>query len=187
MASARAYARAAMGACATLQDSAAMVDDLGALERGERQPESPSAETLAAIESLGGPARRARLASAGWRDRVTPVTLRLLEALASRDELHLLAAVRAHCLTLQRRAEGRVAVVAEFAAAPDPAAVALLRDRLVPAGAPLDVEVHVKPELLGGFTVRVADRLVDASLAGRLSRLRTALAQPPAQPTGTTP
>jgi F-type H+-transporting ATPase subunit delta len=187
LSTARAYARAGFRACATARERADLLTDLAAVADGKIRPTPPTPATLKAMNALGGPARRALQAREGWRERVSAIALRLLEALASRDDLRLLGAVRAHCETLLRHAEGRLRVTAAFAAEPEPDTVARLRQRLIPAGTPFDFNVCVQPALLGGFTVRIDDRLVDASLSGRLVRLRTALAHTPANPTGFMP
>ena len=184
---ARAYARAGFRACATAKERDTLLADLAAVAAGTIRPTPPTPAALKAMDALGGPARRALQAREGWHGRVSAIALRLLEALASRDDLRLLGAVRAHCETLLRHAEGRLRVTAAFAAEPEPDTVARLRQRLIPAGTPFGLTVRVQPDLLAGFTVQIDDRLVDASLSGRLVRLRSALARPLANPTGFMP
>ena len=43
------------------------------------------------------------------------------------------------------------------------------------AGAKVDLETRVDPALIGGLTVQVRDQLLDASIRGRLERLRDQL------------
>jgi F-type H+-transporting ATPase subunit delta len=43
------------------------------------------------------------------------------------------------------------------------------------SGARVEVQAAVDPELIGGLTVRVGGRLIDASVRGRLARLRDSL------------
>ena len=43
------------------------------------------------------------------------------------------------------------------------------------AGSTVDLRTEVDPALLGGLTVQVGDRLLDASIRGRLERLRDQL------------
>jgi len=43
------------------------------------------------------------------------------------------------------------------------------------AGASIELRTEVDPDLLGGLTVQVGDRLLDASIRGRLERLRDQL------------
>ena len=42
-------------------------------------------------------------------------------------------------------------------------------------GANLELEYHVEPSLLGGLVVRVGDKVIDASVAGKLNALREQL------------
>ncbi len=43
------------------------------------------------------------------------------------------------------------------------------------AGSTVDLRTEVDPTLLGGLTVQIGDRLLDASIRGRLERLRDQL------------
>ena len=45
------------------------------------------------------------------------------------------------------------------------------------AGAGVELATATDPALVGGLTVRIGDRLIDASLQGRLARLRGRLIQ----------
>jgi F-type H+-transporting ATPase subunit delta len=42
-------------------------------------------------------------------------------------------------------------------------------------GSDVELEVRIDERLIGGLTVRVGDRLLDASVRGRLERLRDQL------------
>jgi len=58
----------------------------------------------------------------------------------------------------------------------EPADLAAIAERVqAMAGARVEVQAAVDPELIGGLTVRVGDRLIDASVRGRLARLRDSL------------
>ncbi len=58
----------------------------------------------------------------------------------------------------------------------EPADLAAIAERVgAGAGARVEVRATVDPELIGGLTVRVGDRLIDASVRGRLERLRDSL------------
>jgi F-type H+-transporting ATPase subunit delta len=57
-----------------------------------------------------------------------------------------------------------------------PDETAAIRSRVeAMAGASVDLTTKVDPDLLGGLTVQVQDRLLDASIRGRLERLRAQL------------
>ena len=43
------------------------------------------------------------------------------------------------------------------------------------AGSDVELRTEVNPDLLGGLTIQVRDRLLDASIRGRLERLRDQL------------
>jgi F0F1-type ATP synthase delta subunit len=43
------------------------------------------------------------------------------------------------------------------------------------SGAAVELRAVVDPDLIGGLTIRVGDRLLDASVRGRLERLRDQL------------
>jgi F-type H+-transporting ATPase subunit delta len=58
----------------------------------------------------------------------------------------------------------------------EPAELAAIAERVAAtSGARVEVHSAVDPALIGGLTVRVGDRLIDASVRGRLSRLRESL------------
>ncbi|RLT34286.1 MAG: F0F1 ATP synthase subunit delta, partial [Chloroflexi bacterium] len=53
---------------------------------------------------------------------------------------------------------------------------AAIRDRVAAmAGTTVEIRAEVDPGLIGGLTVQVRDRLLDASIRGRLERLRDQL------------
>ncbi|MBX6350912.1 MAG: ATP synthase F1 subunit delta [Clostridia bacterium] len=82
---------------------------------------------------------------------------------------------------LRRRRSGEVEAVVETAIPPD----ARLREELERAavrlaggeGRPLRLEVRHVPELVGGVRLAIGDRVYDASVAGRLERLRGAVSR----------
>jgi F0F1-type ATP synthase delta subunit len=45
------------------------------------------------------------------------------------------------------------------------------------AGAKVELTTSTDPKLLGGLTIRIGDKLIDASVQGRLARLRGRLVQ----------
>ncbi len=58
----------------------------------------------------------------------------------------------------------------------EPADLAAVAARVEAAsGGRVEVKAAVDPELIGGLTVRIGDRLIDASVRGGLARLRASL------------
>jgi F-type H+-transporting ATPase subunit delta len=105
--------------------------------------------------------------------RVQPQVLNLIRLFVRRDKLDLLPAVAAEFKALLNRRQGIVPAVVTSASpltAAEDAAVRLKVARI--AGAQVDLSTRVDPALIGGLTVRIGDRLIDASVRGRLERLR---------------
>jgi len=93
--------------------------------------------------------------------------------LARRERLDLLPVVAAEFTTLLNRRRGIVPALVTSAAPLTPAEDAAMRAKVTQlAGAEVDLSTRVDPALIGGVTVRIGDRLHDASVRGRLERLR---------------
>ncbi len=110
--------------------------------------------------------------------RVGSSTRNLVLLLARRGRLAILPGVADELTRLVDRELG--VVVANIASAEplEPADLAAIAERVRAgsgAGARVEVRATVDPQLIGGLTVRVGDRLIDASVRGRLERLRDSL------------
>jgi F-type H+-transporting ATPase subunit delta len=144
-------------------DTAAQV--LGSREAREffREPRVGREEKLAAIDQL--------LPSVGGDVR------NLLRLLALRDRVSLVSAVRDEFIRLDREARGIVEADVTVAREYGDTERAEIERRLAGAtGKRVEVKIHVDPSILGGIVVRVGDRLIDGSVAGRLQRLRHEMA-----------
>jgi F-type H+-transporting ATPase subunit delta len=128
---------------------------------------------------LATPARRTREAHERFASLVTPMTLSLLLRMAAWNHLHLFPAMAKRFDLLVRKEEGRRLVRLVTAQPPTPATLESVR-RTLGGDAPdlLELEPHTDPALLAGLTLQWEDRIFDASLAGRIARLRQALTQP---------
>jgi F-type H+-transporting ATPase subunit delta len=105
--------------------------------------------------------------------RVQPQVINLIRMLVRRDRLDLLPAIAGEFKALLNRRRGVVPAVVTSASpltAQEDAAVRAKVAQL--AGTEVDLSTRVDPGLLGGLTVRIGDRLIDASVRGRLERLR---------------
>jgi len=170
----RAYARALFGAARATNTLPVAVRDFAAVMGA--LAESVDLRRWIARRALASQPRRA----ADVRERLGavcgPATLRLLEQMAVWNHMHLIPAVARRFEALVRASEGRSTAHIVFAQPAGEGAVAALRSRLRADENHLDFEVGTDPRLLAGLTVRIGDRVLDASLAGRLARLRRALA-----------
>jgi F-type H+-transporting ATPase subunit delta len=126
-------------------------------------PAVPAADRRAVLEGL-------------LAGRVSRLALNLVQLLAARGRIALLPAIAAeykHLLDLER---GVVTAVVTTPVPLEPADVASVAARIRSlTGRAVEVEARLDPALVGGLTVRVGDQLIDASVRGRLERLRDRL------------
>jgi F-type H+-transporting ATPase subunit delta len=108
--------------------------------------------------------------------RVRPGALRLVNLLVSRGRVAILPRV-AEDFVRQLNAHRGVVMATVTSAVPLTAdETAAIRSRVeAMAGAAVELRTEVDPGLLGGITIQVRDRLLDASIRGRLERLRDQL------------
>lgn len=109
--------------------------------------------------------------------RVAPGVLNLARLLAQRGRFETLPAIAAEYARLLNRRRGIVEAVVTSAQPLTADETAALRVRVeAMTGSGVELRTEVDPSLIGGLTVRVGDQLLDASLRGRLERLRHQLA-----------
>ena len=109
---------------------------------------------------------------------VAPGALNLALLLAKRGCFGVMPAVSAEFEAKVRLARG---IVAATVTTPEPLSAAELVEVQARveqlAGARVELATRVDPGLIGGLTIKVGDRLIDASVRGRLERLRGRLVQ----------
>ncbi len=106
-------------------------------------------------------------------DRVAPPAFNLVALLAQRGRLAITPAVAAEYKRLVDRERGVVAATVTSAVPLEPAELEAIKARVQEmTGARPEIASLVDPDLIGGLTVRIGDRLIDASVRGRLERLR---------------
>jgi F-type H+-transporting ATPase subunit delta len=104
--------------------------------------------------------------------------LNLALLLAERGRFAILPDVSAEYDALVRESRGVVAATVTTSAPLSEKELAGVRARVEQmAGAKVELTTATDPRLLGGLTVRIGDRLIDASVQGRLERLRGRLVQ----------
>ncbi len=98
---------------------------------------------------------------------------RFLELLLKVKRFYLLEEIAGVCSALLDERDGIVRAEVETAFPPD-ADTAVRAERALAAATGKKVSVRLThvPELIGGMRVRMGDRLIDASLQGRLNRLK---------------
>jgi F-type H+-transporting ATPase subunit delta len=105
-----------------------------------------------------------------------PQLRNLLLLVLRRRRLEQVPRLAAEFRRLYNRRAGIVEATAISAAPLSERDVAELQRRLVDiAGTRVDLSLEVDPQLIGGISVRLGDRLIDGSVRGRLERLRNRL------------
>jgi F-type H+-transporting ATPase subunit delta len=108
--------------------------------------------------------------------RVAKPVANLARLLTERGRVELLPAIAAEYRRLYNRRRGVVEAVVTSAATLTADETAAVRQRVeAMSGASVELRSVVDASLIGGLTIRVGDRLLDASVRGRLERLRDQL------------
>ena len=109
----------------------------------------------------------------------------LVSLLVERRRVHQLPAIAREYHRLLDQARGVVTAVVTSAMPLTPDEAVAIADRVATmVGSEVTLRHEVDPTLIGGLTVRIGDRLYDASVRGRLERLRAQLLAGTRQPTG---
>ncbi len=166
---ARRYAEAAFEIA---QRDASMEAWLAALAVAEERLVDPEVMRLLSNPSVAA-ASRVEVLERILGDDVTGAPRNLLALMVRRGRFEQLPAVIREFRRLYRIEEGIVAATVTSASPLDEAELQALQTRLeTMTGKRIELSQAVDPELLGGVQVRVGDRLIDGSVAGRLERLR---------------
>ncbi|MEO5964778.1 MAG: ATP synthase F1 subunit delta [Candidatus Limnocylindrales bacterium] len=108
--------------------------------------------------------------------RITPGALRLVSLLVERGKVHTLPRIAEEFTRLFNAQRGVVLATVTSAVPLTADETAEIRSRVeAMAGSAVELRTEVNPDLLGGLTIQVRDRLLDASIRGRLERLRDQL------------
>jgi F-type H+-transporting ATPase subunit delta len=132
------------------------------------------------LDVLRNPARplrqRTELVDTLLASRVPEPVLKLVGLLVERGRIDRLPAVAAEYRRLLNQQNGVVEAVAKTAMPLSAEETAALEKKVATmTGRTVDLRVEVDESLIGGLTVRVGDTLYDASVRGRLERLRERL------------
>jgi F-type H+-transporting ATPase subunit delta len=108
--------------------------------------------------------------------RITAQALRLVALLVERGRVNALPKLSEDYDRLLNAHRGVVEATVTSAVPLTADETAAIRSRVeAMAGSAVELRTEVNPDLLGGLTIQVRDRLLDASIRGRLERLRDQL------------
>ena len=111
-----------------------------------------------------------------FEGRVAPGVLNLTRLLARRGRFETLPAVAAEFTRLLNRRNGVVLAVVTSASPLSAMETDAISARIqAMSGSGVSLHVEVDEALIGGLTIKVGDQLLDASVRGRLERLRDRL------------
>ena len=128
-----------------------------------RNPARPLRQRLEVVDSL-------------LAERVPEPILKLVGLLVERGRIDQLTNVAAEYRRMLNRQRGVVDAVAKTAMPLTDGETEALKKKVAQiTGRTVDLRVEVDESLIGGITVRVGDTLYDASVRGRLERLRERL------------
>ena len=174
---ARAFARALHGAAAARCEESRVTEDVRALDK--LWLASPEWRRFCRSRLPGGARVRVEQVRQLVANALSDTIMRFLEAVAQHDQLALLPDICAQYQRLAARARGCSQVQMLFAREPTEDQVARVRNWVAATRGPeMEVTVLTDPELIAGMRLFVDDTRIDASLAGRLKRLRVSLRKP---------
>ncbi len=121
-------------------------------------------------------AQRLEITSRLLEGRIAPATLRLVNLLVQRGRIGTLPRVSEEYTRLLNAHRGVITATVTSAVplTADENAAILSRVEAM-AGSRVELRTEINPDLIGGLTIQVRDRLLDASIRGRLERLRDQL------------
>lgn len=121
-------------------------------------------------------AERERLIEELLGNRLSKPAFNLVRLLVRRKNLELLGPIAAEFQRLLNQKLGIVSALVTSALPLTGEEDKAIRARVAQlTGTQVDVQTAVDPALIGGLTVKIGDRLIDASVRGRLERLREQL------------
>lgn len=134
---------------------------------------SPALREFCKQTHTGTPAEHAANVDAVWGDTLSPGVIHILRQMAVWGCLPALRSLAADFLELYETSAERPIAKIEFAAFPSEEDLRVLKEKLEKKyNGPVETAVFLNPELLAGFRLTVRDRMLDASLLGRVKRLK---------------
>ena len=174
---AHAYARGLLKSAQAQGQEKRVSEDIRALDAQWKN--SPELRTFCTGHLRGNSIHHVQMARDLWGTSFSVPVMVLLEGLAKRETLRLIPEIVEVFNESLDRAHKCLHVEARFAVKPDEAMIMGVHDLIRSQyGREYRIVALVDPELIAGFQITINDIRVDASLVGRLKRLRQALNKP---------
>jgi len=174
---AHAYARGLFKTARSLGQEKRVSEDIHALDAQWKN--SPELRTFCTGHLRGNSIHHVQMARDLWGTSFSTPLMVLLEGLAKRETLRLIPEIISVYNESLDRVHKCLRVEARFAVKPDEAMLMGVHDLIrTQYGREYRIVALVDPDLIAGFQITINDIRVDASLGGRLKRLRQALNKP---------
>ena len=174
---ARAYSRALYRSAVERQELDAVVADMKALEA--QWQGSVELRRFCKMHHPGNTRTHELLVDGLWGKSFSAPVLVMLRTLSHREQLDIIPLVIQQFQIRDDHEQNCTHVELAFALQPTDETLAQIRERVSEARGPLmRMQVKVDKDLIAGFMITLDDHRIDASLAGRLKRLRMGLQDP---------
>jgi F-type H+-transporting ATPase subunit delta len=174
---ARAYARALYRSAVERLELADAVADMKALDAQWRG--SAELRRFCKMHHSGNTRSHELLVDGLWGKSFTAPVLVMLRTLSHREQLEIIPLVIDQFMIRYDREQHCSHVALAFALQPTEATLEQIRERVAEARGPLmRMQVKVDADLIAGFMITLDDQRIDASMAGRVKRLRMGLKNP---------
>lgn len=117
--------------------------------------------------------KKAEILKTLFAGKLSDITIEFLAFVSVKNRANILLAIAHSFEDEYRKANNIVKLFVESAVKLDKANIDALSARLAPAGATVEVEESINPDLIGGFVARIGDNQIDSSILSSLKRLRT--------------
>jgi F-type H+-transporting ATPase subunit delta len=171
---ARVYAQAALDAFPNAAEQESLLYELESVVDEVLKPE-PRLEQMFASELISDDDKIGMLDRL-FAGKLTEGALNVLKVMARHKRLNLIRNVAKAARELWQKRSGRTPVDLETANPVDPALEGEILTAFAYAlGSDPVVQTRVNPDLIGGFVIRIGDRVYDASVRTRLEQMRQAM------------
>lgn len=173
---ARPYARAIMDVAGTPQAAAEIRDSLAKFDEARRS--SHELQDVFANPGIDFDAKLRIANQIAERLSLNPMAQKVLEVLIRNHRINQLGAIVEAVSSYVNTATNTVVAEVRSAHQLTPEELAQLRSTLEKKFASnVDIQVTTDPSLLGGFVARVGSEIYDASVTGKINKLRDSLAE----------
>ncbi len=117
--------------------------------------------------------KKAEILKTIFAGKLSDITIDFLAFVSVKNRANILLAIANSFEDAYRKANNIVKLYVESAVKLDKTNIDAISTKLAPAGATIEVEESINPDLIGGFVARIGDNQIDSSILSSLKRLKT--------------